>query len=659
MKKHYLIVIFIQCWILFTLPLQAQNDLRRRIDSLEQLLPKKTTDTGKAWVMGLLSQAYSGQDSTKAFRYAQQCLAINKKQNYRHGIAFGYYSMGFCYLDVSNFDAAKRNFQLADSLTRNDTSKLGLFIHIRAVGNIANVMAILRLPKTELELLIGLIPDIERTKDSNALGVVVANIASELNNVNEQRKAYPYFLRAIEIFKRSPLKESLALVYLNMTECMEALDSIPQMKHYLDEAKKVLQAMTVSDMWPNYYVHEGQYLRITGQQQAALNAFRKGEEIAVKYRRDYPLNNIWKGMGETYVTLKDYTNARKYIRLFYDKAVNEKAAINQLEALQLLAAIEDSSGNRPQAYAWLKKYNQLNDSIKQEEVKVQVADLEARYQNAKHEQQILRLQNKTKQQELVLQRSAFVNYLLIAGFVILLILLLLLYILHRNRKRVYAFEMEKVRQEHRISLLYAMLEGQEQERTRLARDLHDGLGGILSGTKMELSTVLKEEQQPSSQNALQKCLQWLNYASDELRRIAWSLMPETLVKFGLGAASTAYCDGLRSTGYNIVCQVLEYSNKMETTRQVVLYRVMQELVNNAIKHAEASEILVQLQEIENHITLTVEDNGKGIPAEKQQQSTSSGMTNIRARVEFLHGTLDIDTSPGVGTTFTIACPVIP
>ncbi|RPE12595.1 hypothetical protein EGT74_03325 [Chitinophaga lutea] len=227
----------------------------------------------------------------------------------------------------------------------------------------------------------------------------------------------------------------------------------------------------------------------------------------------------------------------------------------------------------------------------------------------------------------------------------------------RQKQQLHDLELDRLSQEHRMTVLSAMLEGQEQERTRLARDLHDGLGGLLSGVKIELSTLHQPAATSPQQAVVQKTMHHLDNAVEELRRIARSMMPEVLLNYGLGEAVREYCNGLKQSGVPVSCQVFHYRNNMSHSRQVTLYRIMQELVNNAVKHAAASQILVQLQQRDDRIFLVVEDDGKGFDPAQQRALKGAGLANIRSRAEMLQGTLEVETAPGTGSAFTIECAV--
>src|SRR5690606_19737258 len=132
---------------------------------------------------------------------------------------------------------------------------------------------------------------------------------------------------------------------------------------------------------------------------------------------------------------------------------------------------------------------------------------------------------------------------------------------------------------------------QEKERTRIARDLHDGLGGLLSGIKIELSGGAIKAAVSPEHTLISNALARIDQAVDELRRIARNMMPELLLKYGLNEAIREYCQSLKRSGINITFQTFNYQNNLIKNKQVVVYRIAQELINNAVKYAQSQHIL--------------------------------------------------------------------
>ncbi|GAA4805201.1 hypothetical protein GCM10023231_37960 [Olivibacter ginsenosidimutans] len=212
---------------------------------------------------------------------------------------------------------------------------------------------------------------------------------------------------------------------------------------------------------------------------------------------------------------------------------------------------------------------------------------------------------------------------------------------------------QQQRQEEQMHYFQAMVQGQERERKRLAIDLHDRLGGLLANIKLLLSKNPNSPLTPELLHQRQTALVKLDTAVNELRRIARNMMPETLLRFGLVAALRDFCEDLEHQGINIVLQTYDFSPDIDKQQQITLYRILQELINNAVKHAHAQYILVQCMQNDDKIYLTVEDDGKGFDVEKEADKKGTGFYTIKNRVAYLNGQLDIQSEPKVGTTITI------
>lgn len=214
-------------------------------------------------------------------------------------------------------------------------------------------------------------------------------------------------------------------------------------------------------------------------------------------------------------------------------------------------------------------------------------------------------------------------------------------------------EKQKVRQ------LNAMAEMQEKERTRVAKDLHDGLGSMLSGIKMSLSNM-KGNAVMTNENVqvFERSLNMLDNSIHELRRVAHNLMPETLVKFGLSAALKDFTDFInQSNVLKAIFQQVGEEHRLASSTELAVYRLANELINNALRHAAATELIIQLHYETSSVTLTVQDNGRGFNPEILKQTHGSGWPNIRSRVEYLNGALDIDAKPGEGSAIIIRIPL--
>lgn len=251
-------------------------------------------------------------------------------------------------------------------------------------------------------------------------------------------------------------------------------------------------------------------------------------------------------------------------------------------------------------------------------------------------------------------------YILIIIFGLLTLLLLLFFLRQRTKRmqekeKNYKLALEKEKQQAKISALTALLDGQEKERERLARDLHDGLGGLLSATKLQLSNLINK-QKFKNDSELSIINDHIDFAINKLRKVSHNLMPDLLLKYGIEAALKEFASRMKNDDLEIHVNFLSFNNTLETEKQLFVYRIIQELVSNAIKHAHPSQIIIQLVEEDNEYHITVEDDGIGFDTTNLNFKNSAGFINIQSRIKFLKGTFDIHSEKNLGTSFEFKFP---
>jgi two-component system, NarL family, sensor kinase len=227
---------------------------------------------------------------------------------------------------------------------------------------------------------------------------------------------------------------------------------------------------------------------------------------------------------------------------------------------------------------------------------------------------------------------------------------------------VYYQRLQRIKQKQKLALLEkekqlatidALLQGQEEERRRLAKELHDGLGGMLSGLKWSFNSVKEHvDGNLKSEAPLNKYQSQLDASIEELRKVSHSLMPDVLIQLGLFSALEEYCTNLKLTSKkNIVFQSLGSERSLNNTATLYIYRIFQELINNSFKHANANNMLCQLTMHSNKILLSVEDDGIGFNLTNKGKGI--GFTNVQQRVEYLNGKMDIESDIGKGAVINI------
>jgi signal transduction histidine kinase len=340
--------------------------------------------------------------------------------------------------------------------------------------------------------------------------------------------------------------------------------------------------------------------------------------------------------------------------------MNMKAA--RIEALANLSDYYHAIGNNDRAYELAMQTIQLKDTLIAETNTRQINMLGAMYERESQEKKIASLQSERELQKAESAEQSLLNKLFIASIVALLGLGYLGFTnfrkgqqLAQNQQELQRQKISELEKDKQLLGIDAMMKGQEEERGRIAKDLHDGLGGLLSGTKLSLMT-LKDKLTLSPEEHVQfdKSLSMLDNTMEDLRKVAQNLMPGALMRYGLYEALRDFCEHIQfSTGIRMIYERFGEPSKPDKTAAVFIYRIVQELVNNAVKHAEASQIIVQLTTNGNMVRITVEDDGKGFDKRDLYTAKGAGMTNINYRVTYLHGQLDVQSSPGNGTSINI------
>ncbi len=647
-------------WLLLQAP-QGIPGVTGYSDSLVTALEKPIPDSAKIRIQYLLADYWSDRDSSKAFYYVREGLQNSRSDPFLNAI--GYFYLAGNYFSYDGEKSANLYLK-ADSLLQPFTTPEAYVFRSRAWHNYGALQQAQDDEYAFADILLNkAIPFAQMARDSVRVGKHYLSLGIILTNQVNYDRSIEYLRRAEAIFEQHPADDPDRIdLYLKFARNYIFKKQPGPVPAYLQKTKKLLAKDRQSHYWPEYYLIEGMYHQLDSNYSAALTSFDQGIRVAEEVKREEEVAAILFQKYRVYRAQKKYRQAVATLETVMKGEDEMQVARNRLLHYFHMAETQALLHNYSKAYDWLLKFTVLADSAKMEQTTREVAALEARYQSSEKERQILLLQSKNEKAELTIRNNKLFQWLLGTVSVFLLVLAALLFFFYRNTRKlmehqqqVHTLELHKLKQEQRILQLSAILEGQEQERTRLARDLHDGLGGLLSGIKIELSEKIRHA---GNGEQFQPVIGHLDAAVNELRRIARSLMPEILTQYGLTEAVREFCKSLSiPTGPAVVCQVFNYQGQLPAEKEVVLYRIIQELVNNAVKHARASQILVVLQQRDAILYVTVEDNGIGFKTDGINHKVSSGIASIQARSEFLQGELAIHSSPGNGTTVTLECPV--
>ncbi|HHB77938.1 MAG TPA: sensor histidine kinase [Saprospiraceae bacterium] len=321
----------------------------------------------------------------------------------------------------------------------------------------------------------------------------------------------------------------------------------------------------------------------------------------------------------------------------------------------------EQQGKYRKAYEYAIKLRNLSDSIYRQDNADRIAEMDAKYSLEKKERKIA-------EQKLALEQQKLQRFYYQFGAILLGIIALMSWFYYRKRLKyhqtitaqeniLHEKEVVALKQQKDIAVMNAMLNGQEKERGRIAKDLHDGLGGVLSAVKSHFQGVVQEFPEIKHSGKYQKTLDLVTNAGDEVRRVAHDILPRALALAGLQPAVEDLAESLSSLGINCKVEIINLPKDCPKSREIMVFRIIQELINNIIKHSEAKNVFIQLFGQADFVNLMVEDDGMGFDVESAKQKGGMGLSNVKSRVAFLKGKIIWDSVIGQGTTVNIEIPI--
>lgn len=368
------------------------------------------------------------------------------------------------------------------------------------------------------------------------------------------------------------------------------------------------------------YRHLGELYQLSGQHRKAAKAFEQAAQLMEAKGQLYLLKNTYRMQYEAYKAL----------------------------------------GDMEQALAAMERMQEAHERIFAEEQMQAVRDIQAKYETEKKDRAIaekaLQLEQRTNQLTITIGILAF---LVVASIVLHMWYTKrarLLNTLTAKEQQLQQQRITELEQQNKLLALSAMLEGQEAERMRISRDLHDGIGGMLTTVKAYFNSLPQAPEGLQNPELYNKTNALINEACVEVRRVAHNLVPQTLSLSGLQGTIEDLGEHLEAQGLKCDIVVEGIPHNIDQTQGIMIFRILQELANNILKHAEASIVLLQAIVYEDTLNLLVEDNGKGFNTSRV--ADGHGLQNVQWRVNYLHGTMEYESTPGVGTTFTISIPLV-
>jgi len=639
------------------------NTQDQLMDSLEVQLKNKNDDTAKVVLLNEMASKYQHVNPERAMSLANQSVDLAKRLKFDFGLAVAYRLTGILFTDKSNFDTGAMYYNKSAELFKDKNDNRSA----RYRGMLQHNFGVIYHYKGNYDSAVIHYQEAARVyqelKDDGLLFLTYNNLSTLYTQILDNKTALKYAEECVQISNRLKDPYKISVASLAMASAKSEL------KEYSGIDTLVSKVIRISNQNGNHYMlgmgykFLGKYqIESKNDNKASVSSFKAALDNMIKAGNDYEIAAANQNLGYSFFLNGDDEQAVHYYKIAIEQA--KKLGLLQIEqyTLKNLAELEERRKNFPAAYGYLRDYIGVNDSVMNKTHRENIQGLEQKYQSEIKDARILQLDDEKKIQELSIRQKSTLNYLLVASLVVVVLVAFLMYrnMRHRHQlaKQQDELQQQKIRElekDRQLVAVDSMLKGQEEERSRLARDLHDGLGGLLSGVKFSLNNM-KDNLiiTPDNSAAFERSVNMIDTSIKELRRVAHNMMPEMLTKFGLDEALKEYCHSVDAAKLlAIKYQSLGMETRMDKGAEIIIYRVMQELLNNILRHAAASQAYIQVIRENNRLSIVVEDNGKGFDTATLESSKGAGWVNIRSRVEYLKGQLDIHSEPGKGTLVNI------
>jgi signal transduction histidine kinase/Tfp pilus assembly protein PilF len=589
-------------------------------------------------------------DYTSSLDYNKRFLELSDSLQDSLRLAKGFYHQGTLYQEVSDYDAGFRycNKSLAIFFQLNNTN--GIIANYNCMANIFK-------RKSEYDsaaiYYLKAINILEKSGEERNLGVMYNNLGEIYLELSQLENARKYLNMSLEINKKYDDKKNMALSLTNLGRISTEENDFDQALGYYDQAdslyRQTCDSLGISDLYNNYGV-------VYQKQKNYPLAIQKFNKALDGYRELGIIRGIIVVLGNKAAVNADqgrYAEALKLHDSCLHLAYKQGSREYQVDALWNISDIYKKVGNYEKAFEYQTRYYELMDSIFDIEKAQVITNLTLKYEKEKDQAHILALEKDNLQK--TNQRNAY----LFSGLGIIVLTLFIVIYFRQRAAQDKIIARQKIRQleeEKKLMAAKLLVEGQEEERKRIATELHDGLGVLLSATKMQFSII--SDKSPENKVLIEKATRMLEQATGDVRKISHNMMPGLLTKLGFFEATEDLFENIGDTrGLNAICNISGSQDRLPENKEIMLYRIVQEMVNNTLKHAEARNIELQIHVLKGILDMKYSDDGKGFDVGKKLESESIGLKSIQSRVNFLNGTLVIESKPGEGVSYSIQIPV--
>ena len=485
--------------------------------------------------------------------------------------------------------------------------------------------------------------------DLSTLAAVYNNIAKLYRKTGPYNRAAEFYDKAMSIYQKLKDKSGIATIYNesgvldeyegNFEEAIKNYRASLEIRKEMNDQEGIAYSL---NFIAGAYTQMKRFTEAEAYNTEALH-------IREKLKDSFTIALTYTDFGSIYGAQGNYKKAEES----FIKANTVAQSLGYADLLRNnyteLSNIAATTGDYKKSLVYFKQAAAIKDSIYKTETSKQVEELSAKYETAQKEKQI-------QQQQFEITKR---NYWIMGISSLLLLTGLLGYSYYRRYKLKQQARLQTEINRQQDLATKAVIEAEEKERKRIAGDLHDGVGQMMSAARMNLSAIksnlpfISDEQR----NNFDKVVTMIDESCQEVRMVSHNMMPNVLLKAGLPAAVREFIDKVDKQIIRINFYTEGLNERTDPNVEIVLYRIIQECVNNVIKHAAATALDISLIKDKEGISVTIEDDGKGFDTADTTKFDGIGLKNIKSRIDFLKGTVEWSSAVDNGTLVAIHIPI--
>jgi two-component system, NarL family, sensor kinase len=589
----------------------------------------------------------------EAIIYYKKCLEYNTTIADKKLLISPYINLGTIYSTQHDFSSARDMYlkALEQSKSNDDFTTSIIYNNLGndeySQGNFSKA----------IEYYIQSIQLSEKIKDLEGLAFSYNNLGNiYTNELKDPDKALEYYTKSLEIEKKSGNKEGIAAELNNIGNVYTAQLKFTDAEKSFAQALQIVKMLKSTEGIAQTLESMGNLYSKAGNYNKAIVTYIECIDNRKKNKNEINLANVYNSVGALYSYQKEYSKALRFYMnaLEFAKIKKDKSLIKRV-----YCGIHETYAHMHQynkAYEYLQNYSNLKDTLLNETISKQIIDIQEKYEKHKIQQKVamqnLEIKNKS------LQRNGILAFLILS-IIVFSSIVVIIFLKRKNEKILYERnskikdqEIKGLIQDSEIRSMVSMAKGQDNERQRISRELHDRVGSMLSLIKLNLSAYKEESNLDLKENLI-----LLDHTYQEVRNISHNLHSGLLNHFGLKVALNDLkksVEAHHSIRFNLSFHEQELFLSKETEETV--FRVLQELITNSLKHSDAKNLDIQVSSSEEAVSVTVEDDGKGFdPLSKDIEGI--GLKNIRYRISSIGGSIEINSAPGQGACFLLYIPV--